>query len=234
MTKPARILFYDIESTSLELDFGHVLAVGYKPLGGRVKVMSLLDFAEPCGDCGKVDATDDKPLMRAAHAELLKADAVVTWYGKGFDERALRTRFIDAGLPPLPDVPHIDLWATARFRLKLSSNRLASVQDFLQLKTSKTPLTKRVWRRAQAGHVPSIRYIVEHCRRDVEVLEEAYMKLRPYVKNHPRVAGMAPCRVCGGENLVRSKMRVSFLKGPREQVQCQTCGAYETRPPVRH
>lgn len=228
MTLP-RIMFYDLETTDLDADFGNLVAFGWKVLGEKdAHVLSLLDTNKVCKTCGRVDAVDDKPLVVQAHKILSSADMWVTWYGKGFDAKFINTRILDAKLEPLPDIPHVDLYWTARGKLKLSSNRLASVQNFLQLPTAKTPITKRAWRRAQAGDVKSIEYIVEHCEKDVDVLEQAYERLRPYVSTHPRVNGVDPCRVCGG-NVQRRGTALTTLKGPRMRVQCTECAHWETR-----
>lgn len=229
-----RILFVDIESSDLKADFGNMIAFGYKYQGEPGHVISLLDVNKHCRTCKRVDAVDDKALVEQAHAILVAADVIVTWYGKGFDSKFLNTRVLDAGLPPLPNTPHVDLYFTAKHHLLLSSNRLANVQDFLGLKTSKTPLTKRVWRQAQAGHVPSIEYVVTHCLKDVEVLEEAYDRLKPYVRSHPRMSGVAGpgvpgCRVCGAAVQRRGQV-ATILKGPRQRVQCTKCGHWEDRP----
>lgn len=235
MNEKARILYYDIETTDLDADFGNMLAFGYKWAGDRkAHVISLLDTNKVCQGCGHVDAVSDKKLVKAAHAILTQADMWVTWYGKGFDDKFVNTRVLDAKLKPLPPVPHVDLYFTAKHRLKLSSNRLASVQDFLQLPTSKTPLTKRIWRKAQAGHVPSIRYIVDHCQKDVMVLEEAYERLKPLIRSHPRVGDLGTCPTCGSSRLQR---RGSYVRRNRElrrqviewRVQCQGCGSWATQ-----
>jgi len=231
----ARILFYDIETTDLDADFGNMVSFGYKWAGEKkAHVISILDTNKICDDCGHVDAVGDKPLVREAAKILSEADVWVTWYGKGFDEKFVTTRIMDAGLRPLPPVPHIDLYFTAKHKLKLSSNRLASVQDFLRLPTSKTPITKREWRKAQAGHVPSIRYINDHCLKDVMVLEEAYEKLKPLIRQHPRVGAHGACDVCGSTRL---HSRGSVVRRDRalrkpvtyNRVQCQECGAWGKR-----
>ena len=205
-----------------------MVAFGYKYLGGKAKVISLLDTNPICHKCGRVDAVDDKPLVAAAHKVLSAADMWVTWYGKGFDQKYVNTRILDAKLPPLPDIPHVDLYFAAKHNLKLSSNRLANIQDFLRLPTKKTPITKRAWRRAQAGDVKSIEYIVDHCEKDVDVLDEAYTILKPYVRTHPRVGGIEDCRVCGG-HVQKRGYALTTLKGPRYRVCCVNCGAWETR-----
>jgi len=105
------------------------------------------------------------------------------------------------------------------------------VQDFLQLPTSKTALTKREWRRAQAGHVPSIKYINDHCLKDVLVLEEAYEKLKSLVRQHPRVGAHGACDICGLSSLQRRGSYIRRDRTLRKQVtlwrfQCKSCGSW--------
>lgn len=227
MARTKKILFYDIESTDLDADFGHMLAFGYKFLGdAKPTVLSMLDTNITCSACGKVDATSDAALVKQIIPIINSADVIVSWFGKGFDIKFINTRILDANLPPLANVPHIDLYFTARGNLKLTSNRLASVQDFLQLPTSKTPLTKRVWRRAQAGDINSIKYIVEHCEADVQVLQEAYERLKPYVRMHPHMGGTrGACRTCGAR--MASKGLVNYGGIRYRRVSCTACGRYD-------
>jgi uncharacterized protein YprB with RNaseH-like and TPR domain len=228
LDKP-RILFYDIETTDLQGDFGNMLAFGYKWLGDKeAEVISLLDTNNLCHECQHVDAVSDKRLVQEASYILNAADMWVTWYGKGFDAKFLNTRVLDANLPPLSPIPHVDLYFTAKCHLKLSSNRLANVQDFLNLPTTKTPLTKRVWRQAQAGHVPSIEYIIDHCEKDVLVLEEAYERLKPYVRQHPYLGKRGTCRVCNSSRLQR-RGRVNSRTGTFVRVMCKDCGHWGQR-----
>ncbi len=223
----SRVLFFDIESTDLDADFGNMLAFGYKWQGEKEgHVLSLLDSNPICNHCGLVEAVSDKKLIRAAAKVLEQADLVVSWFGKGFDWKFLNTRVLDARLKPLPPTPHIDLYFTAKHHLKLSSNRLASVQDFLQLPTAKTTLKKRVWRRAQAGHVASIKYIVDHCEKDVSVLQEAYDRLKPYVRQHPVVKLLTDreCKIDGG----RMGSKGIVWQGGKQlrRLKCNKCGAW--------
>jgi predicted transcriptional regulator len=111
--------------------------------------------------------------------------------------------------------------------LALTSNRLANVQEFLQLPTAKTQLTKRIWRKAQAGSVPDLEYIIDHCEKDVLVLDQAYEKLKPYIRSHPRMNSVA-CAVCGGDQQRRGQA-LSVLKGIRYRYSCKECGHWETK-----
>lgn len=223
-------MLLDIESSGLKGDFANAFCFGYMYHGQkRAQVLSTLDVVEPCGSCKRVDTAQDDKLMKLVYEKIGEADMVVTWYGKGFDWKFLNTRMLDAGLPPLPDVAHVDLFFTAKHHLALTSARLANVQEFLRLPTAKTQLTKRVWRRAQAGHVDSIRYIIDHCRKDVLVLDQAYQKLKPYVRQHPRVSSdMEQCAVCGSDMESRGRA-ITVSGGPKKRYQCKGCGHWATR-----
>jgi uncharacterized protein YprB with RNaseH-like and TPR domain len=225
----SKILIFDIESSGLKGDFANCFCFGYMYHGEKkAHVLSVFDITAPCPCCHRIDTSRDDRLMRRVHKVMSEADMWVTWYGKGFDWKFLNTRILDAGLPLLPDTPHVDLYYTAKHKLALTSNRLANVQEFLRLPTEKTQLTKRIWRKAQTGHVGSLRYIIDHCEKDVLVLDQAYAKLRPYVKQHPRVGGKDGCRICGGP-LISHKLRMTTILGPQRQYQCKACGHYETR-----
>lgn len=226
----AKIILFDIESTNLDADFGTTLAFGWKEHGeAKSHVISLLDYNPKCDGCGRIDADDDKKLLETAYSVLSGVDMIVSWYGKGFDVPFLNTRMLDAGLKPLPPIPHVDLYFTAKHQLKLSSNRLANVQAFLRLSAEKTPLTRRMWRQAEAGNPKAIRYVAHHCYMDVEVLEQVYDKLRPYVRQHPRVRGYGPCRICGSTRIQSRGTTITHLVKPKRRVQCQECGAWDTR-----
>jgi uncharacterized protein YprB with RNaseH-like and TPR domain len=222
-------MIYDIESSGLKGDFANAFCFGYMYHGDkRAAVISTLDVVDPCKTCKRVDTAQDHKLMELVYNTVTDADMVVSWYGKGFDWKFLNTRMLEAGLPPLPNIPHLDLYYTAKHNLALTSNRLANVQEFLRLPTAKTQLTKRVWRKAQAGHVDAIKYIIDHCAKDVLVLDQAYQKLKPYVRQHPWVGERDHCAVCGG-TLEKRGFAMTITKGARRRFQCQQCGRWETK-----
>lgn len=220
-----KLIAWDIESTNLKADYGRMLCFGWKEVGGRPKarVTSIADYPK-----FKNDPTDDKALVKEASKILTEADAWLTWYGKRFDVPFVNSRLIQHGLPPLPPIPHIDGWMVARSKLKLHSNRLASVCAFLGLE-EKTPINQHIWVRATAGHLPSIRYVIEHCRQDVAVLEQCYEPLRPLIDQHPN-RSLADgwedgCPACGSKRVTRQGTRLSKTRTyPR--FQCQNCGMW--------
>jgi uncharacterized protein YprB with RNaseH-like and TPR domain len=221
----ARILMFDIEASNLVADFGRMLCFGYKWLGKKPQVVAVTDFPKQF----KNDPTDDRKVAEFAAKTIAEADMLVSWYGKRYDVPFIDTRLLYHRMHPLPHIPHLDGWEIAKRKLKLRSNRLASVSTFLGV-DEKTPIKGPTWVRAAAGHAPSIRYIVEHCRQDTLVLEQVYERLKPFAAHlHPNRALLeglhSGCPVCGSEHLQK---RGTYVAKARmfQRIQCIDCGAW--------
>ena len=78
-TMTPRLLFLDIETSDLKGDFGNMIAFEYKFKGESTHVISLLDVNQHCRTCKRVDAVDDKELVKKAHGVLSQADVICTW-----------------------------------------------------------------------------------------------------------------------------------------------------------
>lgn len=230
MTDP-RIIIFDIESTHLKANFGYCLCFGYKQLGAsKTTVLSIADYPKHAKD-----PTNDAALMKDARQVLTdEADIIVSFYGKEFDRKFLNTRMLLAGLAPLPPLrsEHVDLYYTARYNLALHSNRLAVVAETLGCPMKKTPLTGPIWIKAMSGDRRAISYIEEHCARDVDVLEWCYMKLRPFIRQHPPAGQYGTCRVCGENSWQRRGRAITTNRTPKVRIQCRECGAWSTREEV--
>ena len=226
-----KIVLWDLEFTNLNADFGHLLSGAFKVLGTKnVVCRSISDTSTFKGN-----PTDDAILAAKLRDDLTDADMWVTWYGERCDIPYLNSRLIVNGLQPMARVAHVDLWRTCRNKLRLHSNRLASASAFLGLE-EKTPLKPGVWQRAIGGHKPSIRYIEEHNKQDVIVLEQAYNRLRPLVTAHPNVNIMSGedgvrCPICGSGNLQKKGYRIAVTQKYQRFV-CNACGAWSQGKPV--
>lgn len=218
MSNP-RILSWDLESTNLNASFGTILAIGWKWLDQKkVYVPTILET-------NKKGMLDDQELVRQFSNVYNEADAAVTWYGSRFDLPFVQTKLIKYGLPPLKPVPEIDLWKTAKYRLKLHSNRLATVSEYLGVEHRKTPISFDAWMRAAQGDKKALSEVKEHCRLDVLVLEEVFLKLRPLVREEPSwYLGMV-CPSCGSAHL-QSRGTYPTKTRRYKRVQCQSCGTW--------
>lgn len=172
------VTFLDIETTDFSADIGVMLSWAVK-YPGEDRVYSDVVTKNELFE-GKMD----RRIVESLIEEIKKADALVTYFGTGFDNTFMRTRalILDIPFPAYGSIYHYDVYFTARSKLKLHSKRLDSVAKALGCKHQKTPVDISVWQKARWGDKASLNYIVEHNEGDVYVLEEVYEKLRPFVQ----------------------------------------------------
>lgn len=224
MAEP-RILFFDIESTNLNATFGTILCIGYKWLGNpKVHVPTILQYS-------KNNFLDDKGLVQSFSEVYNSADYSCGHYAQRFDVPMIQSKLIKYGLPPLAPVPLIDTWRVVRDNLKLHSNRLATIQEFLGCKHAKTGINFDDWLQAAHGNKKALKEVVEHCRLDVLVLEEVFLKLRPLMKNEParRLFTDTPngsCISCGSNKIQARGYQVAKTR-KFQRFQCQSCGKWQ-------
>lgn len=225
MTKnKAKIILWDIESTNLSGNFGYILCIGWKFLGEKkTNLISIADF--PLFD---KDPTNDKMVVKEAAKVLSEADMWVTHYGQRFDVPFVNARLLYHKLDPLPPIPHVDTWRIARYKMKLNSNRLATIAAFFGLE-EKTPLSGPIWIKAMAGHISAIRYVERHCKQDVVVLEQVYEKIKSLTTTHPNVnlveGKKDSCPICGEHKL--QKRGFTFARTRKYQrYSCTACGGW--------
>lgn len=174
-----RIVFTDGEMSNLSADYGQLLcacACDYSskpPYYTKLKTFTLGDYH------GK--RWNDKSLAKEWRDYLEDASIIVTWNGIKFDVPYLDTRLQRWGMKEAKIKRHKDLLYTARYKLRLSNNKLDTVAKFVGCKTSKTSIDPARWTMAMGGHLPSYRYIIDHCQRDIKVLAEVWEKLQDLV-----------------------------------------------------
>ena len=170
---------WDIEASNLDGDMGIMLCSSIKPIGGKTITHRIDDDPNY-----KKEPWSDKYLVREVRDELEKYMVILGWNHVGYDLPFLNTRLIAHGLKPLDvgGMCMVDMLWASRYRLRLHSNRLAAVIEYLGTKTQKTPLLGELWIRAMAGSAVALNKVVEHNIKDVESLEEVADKLSRFVK----------------------------------------------------
>lgn len=217
-----KVLVWDIESTSLNATFGTILCIGYKWLDSpEVTVRTILEKKNK-------NFLDDGYLVAEFAKVFDEADYHITWYGDRFDLPMVRSKLIKYGQPPLSPKPSLDLWRPARKFFKFHSNRLAVWEQLLATPDSKTPIDFDSWLRAAHGDKEAIAEVVDHCEKDVLVLEEVYLKMRPWLDNEPVRALFTEdegdaCTTCGSLNVVKRGFHTATTR-VYQRYQCKACG----------
>ena len=220
-----RLAFFDLECTNLNADWGLIIC-GTVKFSDRKKPQTFR-----ITDYERGNIVDDSGVCAALRDVLNEAPIWVTWYGQRFDVPYLQSRLLYWGQEPMStSTKHLDLWRTARYQLRLSSNRLANIERFLNLKGSKTPINQGAWLMALDGDKKAMKTVTYHCEQDVLMLEEAYYKMLPFIKDHPHIglfdsALSDGCPKCGSHNLHRRGSVITKMKR-YQRWQCQDCGSW--------
>lgn len=199
-----KLLAFDLETTSLNANRGHILCAVAKWVGQKdaPRIILRIDDNEEYGTT-PASFINDKHIVEALIPLMEEADAVLAYYGSGFDVPYLNTRSIVHKLVPPVPFTVIDPWKTASQHLKLHRNSMDSVSSLVGGKNQKYHLPWDDWIAAQYGDKPAMNRLVKYCINDVETLEDTYFGLRPLMRNHPYLGDAVPgtfavrCPACG-------------------------------------
>jgi uncharacterized protein YprB with RNaseH-like and TPR domain len=232
--KPAgRIFAFDLETSSLDANRGHIICAAGKWVGEREFYTWRIDETPGFGKT-PTSFVNDSEILRGLIPFLEKADAVMAYYGSGFDVPYVNTRAIINGMAPPVPFTVIDPWKTARSQLKLARNSMDSVSAAIGSRFSKTHLPWSEWLLAQYGDSDAITKLLKYNVNDIKVLEEVYYGLRPLMRSHPYLGNSKSsdpnnrCPSCGNAHTKShdSRRTRSFEVFRR---RCTKCGcAYET------
>lgn len=177
---------------------------------------------------------DRTGMLDAAHSLLSEADIVVHYNGTSFDIPHLRRELFVASYPPPAPFQEIDLLRIIRNRFKFTSNKLAYILPQLGLE-GKGHMDMDDWIQCMLGNERAWRKMELYCRRDVRIEEKLYLRVRPWIKNHPNVnlyseaTGLLPeaCANCGSGLLILEGFRYT-QNGKYQRYHCRKCGAWGT------
>jgi len=197
------------------IEHGGCLCVGFKFFGQK-QVTLVSDWEQ-----------GHEEMIKIVHGVMSEADAVVTYNGDKYDLRKLEGEFLLAGLPPPPSVTSIDcLKAVKKFGFFM--NRLAFVGPFLSLGGKIEHEGFSLWKKVDNGDPKAQAKMAKYCKQDVNLLEKLYVKIRPYIRNHPNMGriGANTCGACGSRHLQsRGVRRTKTFQIQR--LQCQSCGSWQ-------
>lgn len=236
-----RILLWDIESSpmlahvyeryeanvlNVEHDW-HLLSVAWKWLGEKAThVKALPDFPERYA----ADIEDDYELAALAHRLFCEADVVVAHNGVAFDTKKAQARMIYHGFAPPTPFKEVDTLLVARRHFAFSSNRLGELCEFLGIGTKLENGGFKTWLGCLRGDPKAWALMKKYNRQDVVILEQLYLKLRPWMPRHPNIATLADrptsCPKCGAEDSMQARGFIYSTVSRRQRYQCQSCGGW--------
>jgi hypothetical protein len=226
--KQSRILLIDIETSPI---IGYSWGLYEVDLIKRIKSFTILSVAyQWLGEKTKVLACDTQSelsLLKKLHALLDAADIVIAHNGDSFDIKKINTRFIIHNLTPPSPYRTIDTKKAAKSVAAFDSNSLNN----LGLDMSEGEKIKHrgfdMWEGCERGNKRDWADMKRYNKKDVDLLARVYLRLRPWMKNHPAVkySTNAICDKCGSEQVQRRGEMVT-KKVRYQRYQCPSCGGW--------
>lgn len=171
---------------------------------------------------------DDKRIISSLWDLINEADIVVAHNGNKFDIPRINTRFIIHDLPPTKPYFSIDTCLVARRQFGFSSNKLDALAGYFNI-PHKLDTDFDLWKRCLQGDEEALEYMLKYNKMDVTILEEVYLRLRPWIKNHPNVSNLnddrCACAYCGSLNMeIQPEQWYYTSVGKYPIYRCEDCG----------
>ncbi len=172
---------------------------------------------------------DDSRIVKEFWSLLDEADIVIAHNGDRFDVPNMNTRFLVNGLSPTSPYQSIDTVKIARRQFGFTHNNLNALARVFGFE-AKIDTDFELWKRCLDGNEEALKYMETYNIHDVELLEEVYMKLRPWVKSHPSLALYSEiedqmCPNCGNTELEQDGHYYTSV-GKYRTHKCNKCGSY--------
>lgn len=236
-TKQPKVLLFDIETTPLTVKTWHtgkqrisfdqimeewfLLSYSGKWLFDSKVFGSVLTPAE-------VLHKDDFRITKEIWHYFDQADVIIAHNGNGFDIPKSQTRFLAHRLAPPSPFQTIDTLLIARKNFRLSSNKLDYIGQ-LMLNERKLHTEYSLWLRCLEGDPQALSDMLTYNKQDVLLLEDIYVLLRPWVKNHPNMgifmeAHEPSCPNCGSTDIKECGYYTTSVNRYLA-FRCNSCGA---------
>jgi DNA polymerase III epsilon subunit-like protein len=235
-----KIMIFDIESTPLEAyawgpkwdtslievtEQSRILSYSAKWLDGKHITKGWPDYKGY-----KKGVLDDEAITKDIWKLFNESDIIVAQNGKDFDIRVCNARFIKHGLTPPKPYKVVDPKREAKKYLRLPSNSLDDICDYFGIGRKMEHEGFPLWKKCMAGDKKAWDRMLKYNKHDVELTEELYLKLRPWMSNHPNYGIYIKsedlcCPVCGSTRL--SWEGWHRTKTARyHSASCKNCGSW--------
>jgi hypothetical protein len=236
--KEPRILLFDIE-TAPSIGYywerfreGNIIGVKrdwfmlcfcYKWLGEkRVYSEALIDYGY------KLEKPDDFAIVEKLWHLFNEADVIIAHNGKQFDIRKANARFAVHGLPPPSPYKIEDTKLIAKQNFGFESNKLDELGRQLGLGRKLETGGFELWLECLAGIKKSWAKMVKYCTQDVLLLEQVYLKIRGWNKNHTNLGLLSrveSCPNCQSRSDKWNKNGFMYKEsGKFQRYSCTNCG----------
>lgn len=189
-----------------------ILSVAYQWIGGETKVISR-------------DNITEKQLLRKLHKLLDDADIVIAQNGDSFDIKKINARFIVHRFNPPSPYRTVDTLKVSRSVSSFDSHSLENLGNDLDEGEKIKHRGIDMWWGCMNGNNKDWHDMKRYNKKDVDLLARIYLRLRTWIKNHPRTSEHSVCQHCGSSDH-QSRGYSLTSKGLKfRRLQC-VCGAW--------
>ena len=229
----AKILILDIETAPAEVYAWGLYdqTIGINQIKQKSYVLcwsaKWLDNKEIMSDClinypstFKRDRTNDKKVAESIWKLLDEADIVIGHNSNNFDLKWLNTIFLRNGIKPPSTYQTIDTYRQLKANFRFLSNKLEFSSRELGIGHKIKHEGFDLWIKCMRGELKPFARMVKYCKHDVELCEELYKEIRPFIKNHPNLVlyennTEMQCPNCGSKNF--KKKGFSYTRASKFQ-----------------
>lgn len=161
---------------------------------------------------------------------LNEADIVIGHNARRFDRKKANARFIKYDILPPSPYRVIDTLDEAKKNFAFTSNRLDALGKYLGVGQKLDTGGFDLWARCCNGEKAAFKEMLAYNREDVRLLERVYLKMLPWMQNHPNLGVYGECdepvcRNCGSEDLHWRGFAYTQV-GKYHRYHCQDCGSW--------
>jgi hypothetical protein len=170
---------------------------------------------------------DDKRITISMWNLLNEADVLIAHNGNRFDIKKLNSRFIKHDLVPPTHYQTVDTLLATRSGFGFTSNKLDDLCAYFGF-PRKDHTEFSLWMGCFYGDKKALEDMSLYCNNDTAILEEVYLKIRPWIKGHPNLnlwseEEVSVCPNCGGQITVSGDYYTPISR--YDAWRCDDCGA---------
>jgi RNase_H superfamily len=167
-------------------------------------------------------------MIGMAHRLFSDADVLLHYNGQSFDEPKMNTEFISLGFDPPSPYRRVDLYRAVRAKFAFPSGKLNYVCQALEIGQKTKHEGIELWRGCMEGDPQAWAKMEEYNKHDVELNEQLYEIMLPWIPGLPSYGaeiGGNVCPGCGSQELIREGY--AFTKtGKYQRFVCRSCGTW--------
>ncbi len=173
---------------------------------------------------------DDSRISKTIWTMVNDADIVIAHNARRFDVKKLNTRFLVNELPPPMPYQVIDTLDHAKKQFAMSSNKLDYINKVLHIGRKMDTGGFELWDGCMMGDKKALKKMEDYNRVDVSILEETYLRMRPWIKPHPNIGlfiedDVTVCPTCGSSRLDFDSKPYATTANLYELFRCYDCKA---------